>query len=126
MTMTVFELTLAIAIGTFIALFLNQMVGLLIEQRLQREKDEVMQRLFHDLNEGLEVQKIKVKKKNEQNPQKEEKGVDNNPFERYNAYRLIAFFLTPLVESSSLPKRLPAVITPQAFFFYALNHLTNQ
>lgn len=81
MTMTVFELTLAIAIGTFIALFLNQMVGLLIEQRLQREKDEVMQRFFHDLNEGLEVQKIKVKKKNEQNSQKEEKDVDNNPFE---------------------------------------------
>ena len=81
MTMTVFELTLAIAIGTFIALFLNQMVGLLIEQRLQREKDEVMQRLFQDLNEELEVQKIKIKKKNEQNSQKEEKGVDNNPFE---------------------------------------------
>lgn len=81
MTMTVFELTLAIAIGAFVALFLNQMVGLLIEQRLQREKDEVMQRFFHDLNEGLEVQKIKVKKKNEQNPQKEEKDVDNNPFE---------------------------------------------
>lgn len=79
MTMTVFELTLAIAIGTFVGFFLNSMICLLITQRLQREKDEVMQRLFHDLNEGLEVQKIK--KKNEQNSQKEEKGVDNNPFE---------------------------------------------
>lgn len=79
MTMTVFELTLAIAIGTFVGFFLNSMIGLLISQRLQREKDEVMQRLFQDLNEELEVQKIK--KKNEQNSQKEEKGVDNNPFE---------------------------------------------
>ena len=81
MTMTVFELTLAIAIGAFVALLFNQLVGLLISQRLQREKDEVMQRLFQDLNEELEVQKIKIKKKNEQNSQKEEKGVDNNPFE---------------------------------------------
>lgn len=81
MTMTVFELTLAIAIGTFVGFFLNSMIGLLISQRLQREKDEVMQRLFQDLNEELKVQKIKIKKKNEQNSQKEEKGVDNNPFE---------------------------------------------
>lgn len=81
MTMTVFELTLAIAIGTFVALFLNQMLGLLIEFKLQREKDEVMQRLFRDINEGLEVQKIKIKKKNEENTQKEEKDIDKNPFE---------------------------------------------
>ncbi len=81
MTMTVFELTLAIAIGMFIALFLNSAIGFLIEQRIQREKDEVMQRLFRDINEGLEVQKIKVKKKNDENSQKEEKDIDNNPFE---------------------------------------------
>lgn len=81
MTMTVFELSLAIAIGTFIALLLNQLIGILIEQRLMREKDEVMQRLFKDINERIEVQKIKVKKKNEENLQNETKDIDNNPFE---------------------------------------------
>lgn len=79
MTMTVFELTLAIAIGAFVALLLNQLVGILIAQSLQREKDKEMQKLFQDLNEGLDA--LIVKKKNEQNSQKEEKDVDNNPFE---------------------------------------------
>lgn len=71
--MTSFELTIAIAIGVMIGTIIGELVQFFIIDGIMSAKREKTDKMF---NEALENLKNHLKEK-----EKDEKNVDNNPFE---------------------------------------------